>query len=313
VNGDHGSPLNIPAEVTGRLTALGPAGVAWLEEAPRAVDHLARRWDLAVGAVLAGGSEALVLEARTADGRDAVLKIGVPGSSSGAGEAEVLLAAGGRGYVELIDRDEPRRAMLLERLGPALTDFGYPIDRQIEILCATLLQAWTPAAPPGSFMDGATKAASLASFIEDAWRTSDRPCSERAIGVALDFAERRRRAFSPAGAVLSHGDAHVANLLAVIGSAPQRFKFVDPDGLFIEPAYDLGVAMRGWSEALLAGDAVALGRRWAASMERLTGVDPQAVWEWAFIERISTGLHAAQVGQGPVSARMLAVADRWAL
>ena len=304
--------LDIPEAVKARSLALGPEGRAWLEALHAVVADLAREWDLTVGRVLHGGSEALVAEARTAAGRDVVLKIGVPGSGAGGAEARLLKAADGRGYAELIRHDEPRRAMVLERLGPRLSTLGYSIDRQIEVICATLRQAWmTPAATAG-FIDGAEKAASLARFINETWLVLGRPCSKRAIAVALDYAERRRRAFSRETAVLAHGDAHAANTLLVVGSSPQRFKFIDPDGLFIEPAYDLGVAMRDWSADLLAGDAAALGHRHADLLAQLAGVETQPIWEWAFIERVSTGLHARQLGWDAMAADMLAVADRWA-
>ena len=66
---------------------------------------------------------------------------------------------------------------------------------------------------------------------------------------------------------------------------------MDPDGLVAEPAYDLAIPMIEWSRELLDGDATRLGR------ERcLTGVDARGIWEWGFVERVSTGLLAIQVG-----------------
>ena len=90
-----------------------------------------------------------------------------------------------------------------------------------------------------------------------------------------------------------------------------RCKFVDPDGLFADPAYDLGILMRGWNDDLLAGDALALGRARCALLAALTGVDEEPIWQWGFIERVSTGLLLTQLGL-PDARDTLAIAEHWA-
>ena len=97
---------------------------------------------------------------------------------------------------------------------------------------------------------------------------------------ALDYAHRRRAGFDADRSVLAQGDVHSSNTLLVPGPGPQRFKFIDPDGLFIQPACDLGTCMRGWGAVLLAGDALALGRQRAKQLSGLTGVDAMPIWEW---------------------------------
>ena len=62
----------------------------------------------------------------------------------------------------------------------------------------------------------------------------------------------------------------------------------------------------------LAGDALELGRRRCALLSRLTGVEPDAIWEWGFVERVSTGLLLLQVGLEPLGREFLAVAEAWA-
>lgn len=41
----------------------------------------------------------------------------------------------------------------------------------------------------------------------------------------------------------------------------------------------------------------------------LTGVDPAAIWQWGFVERISTGFTLLEVGMKEEGRKMLAVAD----
>ncbi len=310
---DASARLVIPEAVRGRAMNLGAEGLAWLEDIESTVAAIAREWGLALGAVMHGGSEAFVAEARTSEGRRAVLKIGIPGSESGRQEARVLKAAAGRGYAQILRHDGGRRAMLMERLGPPLEDLGLSIDEQVEIICTTLKTAWCHPPPETQFMNGAAKADSLAAFISETWAALGRPCSKRVIDRALAYARIRGRAFTAESALLAHGDAHSANTLFVPGSEPRSFKFIDPDGLFIEPAYDLAICMRGWGAPLLAGDAVALGWKRAALLASLTGVEPQPIWEWGFIERVSTGLFLKQLGREAEASEFLAVAELWAV
>jgi streptomycin 6-kinase len=213
-----------------------------------------------------------VAEARTSEGLRSVLKLAIPGLDPTFGELRTLLAAQGRGY------------------GCLLNELGLSIDAQIDTIYVTLLQAWAPLPVGARFMNGAEKAGSLANFIAMAWRRLREPCSSHPVDLACRFADDRRRAFDPATAILAHGDAHACNTLVVPGTWPRRFKLVDPEGLFIERAYDLGVRMREWGAELLAGDPQVLGQRRCQHLARLSGVAAEAIWQWRFIERTSTGL-----------------------
>ena len=307
-----GRNVCVPEEVRRKATALGDEGQKWLDSLGHLLDELERGWGVAVGSTLSGGSASYVATARTSSGKDVIVKLEMPPYESFAGEVHTLAAAGGCGYARLLDHDEERHAMLQERLGPSLDESGLPVSAQIEILCATLRRAWEVPTPAG-LQTGAEKARWLSGFITETWEELDQPCSRSVVEQALAFAERREAAFDPEVAVLVHGDAHGANALQDLacGSGQAQFKFVDPDGLLAEPAYDLAVTMREWSGELLAGDAVQLGRERCAHLGRLTGVDPQPIWEWGFIERVSTGLLVAWVGADRLGREMLDVAEAW--
>jgi len=148
---------------------------------------------------------------------------------------------------------------------------------------------------------GLAKAEWLAARIPRRWTELGEPCSRRTITHALAAAQSRRRAHDPDRAVLVHGDVHQWNALR----AGDGFKLVDPDGLFAEPEYDLGVLMREDPVELLAGDPWERAR-WLAGR---TGTDPVAIWEWGVAERVSTGLLLTAIGLQPVAAQMLATAD----
>lgn len=306
--------FELPAEVRNKLAYLGGDGARWLDELPEFVRNLEREWDITVGTTLKGGSEALVAYASGADGSSAIVKIGVPGPTGFEQEVRTLLAADGRGYVRLLRHDATRRVMLQERLGPPLAQLQLPIRDQIEVICTTLQLAWIAVPDDVPLLTGAEKARSLAELIATAWQELGRPCSERAVECALAFAEARVRAFDPAACVLVHGDAHSQNTLQIPGADPtdfSAFKFVDPDGMRAEPALDLAALMRDWSQELLAGDALALGRARCEFVSRLTGIATEPIWQWGFMERMSTGLYLMQLGWHDEGREMLKVADAW--
>ena len=99
-----------------------------------------------------------------------------------------------------------------------------------------------------------------------------------------------------------HGDPHPGNLLAVRSpraGADSGYVFVDPDGFVADRAYDLGVAMRDWSERLLGPDARRIAEDLCATLAERSGVDTTRIWEWGFLERVSTGLYLLDVVRSP--------------
>src|SRR5215470_6652173 len=201
--------VEVPDRVRRKALVLGDAGVAWLAALDGMVRDLAAEWHLSIGRALSGGTESYVAEATTADGEDAVLKIALPAVDPTHGELRTLLAAQGHGYAKVFRHDAARDAMLLERLGRQIEELGLPIDAQLTAICVTLSEARTAPFDGARFTTGAEKAQSLAEFITREWQNLGKPCSARVIDTACGFAERRRRAFDPATAVLAHGDARL--------------------------------------------------------------------------------------------------------
>ncbi|MEV0280050.1 aminoglycoside phosphotransferase family protein [Streptomyces sp. NPDC050610] len=314
----------VPPAVREKARRLGRRGQEWLTGLPDLVAELERRWSLTAGAPLDRATSAYVLRVRTGDGRAAVLKLAVPDPDF-PNTLRTLQRAEGQGYVSLLAHDAQRHALLLESLGAPLDQLGLPVPRQLGILCATLRRAWRVPPPEDAVAaeDALAaaepeKARALAAMVERLWDGLGRPCSERVVDRALDCAGRRAAAFDPGRCVVVHGDPHPGNALRATVPRPGAetgFVFVDPDGFLDEPAYDLGVALRGWCAELLAGDAVRLARSYCSLLAERTGVDAGAVWEWGFLERVSTGLylldHGAEASARPYldTAELLAAAE----
>ncbi len=303
--------VDLPEAVTLRARSHGDHGARWLQALPGLVDEVERRWRITIDDVLDGGSAAYVATATTAGGDPVVVKIAFPDELDDGAFRQSVRAyelAAGRGCATLLAHDAELSAILLERLGRSLASLGLPTERQVEIICATVRQMWAPVPAGTRLPTGAAKARWLSDFIATTWEALGRPCSARAVDTALGFAGERAAAFDRESAVLVHGDAHELNTLE---DGQGAFKLVDPEGLISEPAHDLAVPMRGLNADLLAGDARRLGLERARFVAGLTGVDETAIWQWGFVERVSSGLYIMSLGLSG-GEEFLAVADRWA-
>jgi streptomycin 6-kinase len=309
--------ITIPEPVRQKVAILGAEGLRWLVDLSDLVGELEHDWQVIVGSSLEGGSEAYVAQARTRDGSQVILKVAIPESDGNtvlANEITSLTVADGHGYVRLLRSDLSRRALLLEPLGSPLRDLGYSTRAQIDIICATLRESWIHISSGSGLPSGASIAQWFSKFIADLWEHLDRPCSQQALDMAISFTQVRARAFDPEIAVLVHGDAHNGNTLQALSQSSRTqspFKLIDPDGLVAEAAYDLGILMREWIDELIA-DPVRLGRERCAYLSHLTGTDTQAIWQWGFIQCMSTGLFLMRMGQEQSGIQMLKVAEVWA-
>lgn len=303
----------LPDAARSRAEAAGDAGRRWMRDLDETVRALADGWNLSIGDALPGGSESLVLAVRQHDGTDAVLKIRMPGDDDFEGEARTYELSRGRGLATLYARSDDHRALLMERLGPCIADLGWSVSPQIDAICRTLKELWHTPLDGDSMPTGGWKANWLADFIGQSWQRLGRPCARRTRDRALDFAAERADAHLSATTVLVHADAHEHNLLLVRGQDCKPgtpCKFVDPDGLLAEPACDLAVPMRGFSTELRDAP-MRRGRQRCAYLAEICGVDEWAIWQWGFMERVSTGLHLLELGIEEEAREMLKIADHW--
>jgi streptomycin 6-kinase len=299
LNQTVGVTLLVPDAVRRKALALGSAGERWLDELALTVAALEEEWSISCADVLPGGSGALVMTV----GPDAVLKIAIPdgleGNSPFTNELASLRAGDGAPYVRVVRVDSERRAMLQERLGRPLSALGLPVEQQIEIIARTVGRGWRHVDAP-ELRTGAEQAEFLIDFIL---------ARSNAYDEAVAFAEARRDAFEPDRCVLVHGDAHPANVLED-SRAPGEFRLIDPDGMRSEPAHDLAIPLRDWSDELLADDPLVLGHAWCEQLANHAGIEPRPIWEWACVERVSTGLFLRELGD-PHGDKMLEVARAW--
>lgn len=305
------APLDVPDLVRQRAMANGAAGKHWLDDLPEVVAALSDRWGLVTADAFRGGTAAYVVAATDGDGRACVLKVAMPldMDREDAFRNSVLVhrLADGRGCAALLVYDESTPAMLLERLGANLAELGMSVPHTLETIAATMHAFWRPLPDDCGLPTGPEKAMWLADYVTRSWVALDRPCPREVIDRAVEYCGLRAAAFDPSQAVLVHGDAHGWNTLDAGAGA---FKFVDPEGLRSERAHDLSVPMREYNDDLLAGDTMRLVRARADRLALWCDVDAEAVWQWGFVERVSTGLANLRDFDGGSGTAFLEVATR---
>lgn len=134
------------------------------------------------------------------------------------------------------------------------------------------------------------------------------PCSYKVIEQAFSYLQKREQEINPDKLVLLHGDDHGGNTLQELSG--NGFKLIDPDGIFYEKAYDLGVLMREWVDEYRL-DPIKAGKERCAYLHNLC-VCEQAIWEWGYFQTVSTAFVLLQIGQEKTGRQMLRVAECWA-
>ena len=270
------------------------------------VSELVQQWKLTLGKVLTGGTASLIIEAIRENGQEAILKIALPGSSIWT-EALVLRVTKGNGYVNLYEVDFDKEAILLEKLGTPLSGTSKTIDEHIVTICEVLTKAWIRPTIMIPLPTAAQKALEMKEVIKIKWIELHKPFSEQTLQLAIEYAQTRFEAYDPESCVLVHGDAHGFNLMETENGA---YKFVDPDGVYADKAYDLICIMRDWSDGLLKGNTLELLLARCKWIHELTGVDKVAIWQWGFLGRLMIGITLLELGNTKEAKQTFEVADR---
>lgn len=312
INPMHHISATVPPLVRAKAESFGEPGLAWLDGLDDLIAEMEQQWSITVGQPISGGTSSYVAHARTADGQDAVLKLALPHFWA-PHEIQRLEQAAGAGYARLLASDPDRNVMLMEALGPSISQLRWPPEQVIKTVCATLQQAWqVELSETVPAQTGSSKAQDLAKLIDRAWIGLDRPCSKEVIETALRYAERRQAAYNEDQCVAVHGDPHSGNAMQVLSPRPgaeSGFVYVDPEAFVAEPAYDLGIVLRDWTEEFLNGSTRSLVRHRCGLLAKHSGLDGDAIWEWGFLERVATGLYVLEFGAS-WGQRHLDVAER---
>lgn len=208
-----------------------PARAAWLDELPTVIAELERRWSLTIGPPFLGGDGSCAWVAPTvlAGGGEAVLKIALP-HMEGADEIAGLRFWDGELTVRLLDADESRGAMLLERCRPGTSLRALPEPEQDAILGELLPRLWR--SPPANH-GFRPLSEMLAHWADETRAAIDRMPDPALVRAGLElFKELPTTAERP---VVLFTDLHAGNVLRA-ERAP--WLAIDPKPFVGDPAYD---------------------------------------------------------------------------
>jgi streptomycin 6-kinase len=201
-----------------------------------ALAECARRWRLAIGEPYPEGAAGYAVRAQLPDGTPAVLKLIHPHREA-EHEADALALWDGAGAVRLLDRDDERGAILMERCEPGTPLSAAGAEAALDVLIGLLPRLWVPAGAP--FHTLADEAAWWVSYLPGEWEAAGRPFERR----LLDAAREALEALAPAQGeqVLLHQDLHADNVLA---AEREPWLVIDPKPLTGEREFAVAPIVR---------------------------------------------------------------------
>jgi streptomycin 6-kinase len=200
------------------------------------IAECARRWRLAIGEPYPQGAAGYAVRAQLPDGTPAVLKLIHPHREA-EHEADALALWDGSGAVRLLDRDDERGAILMERCEPGTPLSAAGAEAALDVLIGLLPRLWVPAGAP--FHTLADEAAWWVSYLPGEWEAAGRPFERR----LLDAAREALEALAPAQGeqVLLHQDLHGDNVLA---AEREPWLVIDPKPLTGEREFAVAPIVR---------------------------------------------------------------------
>jgi len=263
-------------------------GREWLARLPSIIVECADAWSLTVGEPFSYAFTSLAMPVERADGSDAVLKVSFPGREN-EHEAAALALIDGDGAVRLLEYDERRRALLLERAEPGTPLKELGLDRALDVFVDLLPRLWKPARAP--FRPLAEEAAWWADTIVQDFARSEHPFERALLDAALDAIETLSS--SQGEQVLVNQDMHADN---VVRAEREPWLMIDPKPLAGEREFGIAATVRG--HELGHGRGAVLHR-----LDRLTDaldLDRERARGWALAQTIAWAFDGDETELGHV-------------
>ncbi len=288
--------MNLPSEFINNIEGgFGEAGRYFLANLPAAIEEASRRWGLTnVQPVptlsynfVAFAEHPSTTPLRGSAQDEVVLKMRVPDRELKS-EMAALRLFNGEGACRLIDCDEEKYWMLLERLQPGVMLLTLEDDEEATHIAAEVMQKiWRPLESASLLAESQKQASGLQSFI----RLSDwfgglkrlhatfnggtgpfnEKLVERAERSAKDFFAENHQP------VLMHGDFHHYNIL----SSERGWLVIDPKGVIGPAGYEVGpFLLNPWPDFMGRSDCRQITQRRIAILHEHLGFEPERIREW---------------------------------
>jgi streptomycin 6-kinase len=244
----------------------------WLAELPRLAAECADMWSLELEEPLDTAVSLVV------PGGEAVLKLNAPSHFEADHEAEALARYAGAGAVQLLARDDARRALLIERCRPGTRLWEAGADEPAvvaELLPRLLLEP----EEPHPFRLLANEAERWAQEVPKQYELGGRPFERKLLDVAVEvFRSADRNA-----AFLANQDFHGGNVLK---AEREPWLVIDPKPLVGERELDgVGLLRNAVSRG---GSSTPSVRRWLDVLHAM-GLDRERLRAWGVAHALAWG------------------------
>lgn len=289
--------MNLPPEFISNIeNTFREDGHAFLKALPESVVRASARWGLTDVQPVPTLSYNFVAFADRGRER-VVLKMGVPNREFKS-EMAALRLFDGQGACRLIESDEDKYWMLLERLTPGVMLATLQDDDEATYVAADVMQRiWRPVetSAPASLPER-KQVPGLQNFIPlSDWFGGFKRLREKFSGGTgpldeelVERAERSSRALLAENhmPVLMHGDLHHFNIL----SSERGWLVIDPKGVIGPACYEVGpLLMNPWDELLRIGDYRQMTRRRLDILHERLGFEGERIREWALAHAVLSG------------------------
>ncbi|EKD65525.1 MAG: hypothetical protein ACD_50C00064G0008 [uncultured bacterium] len=237
----------IPNEYVRKIELMhGEEGKTWLESLPETVEEYAHKWSLKLGHPFPYATFNYAVPAEKQDGTTVVLKIGYPTDREFRSELEALKVFNGRGSIQLLESDDDKNAILIERAIPGAPLTSVKNDEEEMSIAATIMKnLWQPV-PSGHQFHSVSDWGKGFEKMKEYFKEKPNPLPKELV----DKAERLFTGLSASQGeqVLLHGDLNHSNILS---AQREPWLAIDPKGVIGEREYEIGVLLRNPQPELL--------------------------------------------------------------
>ncbi len=283
--------MKLPSEfITTIQNVHREEGRAFLNALPGLIAEASRRWDLRDVQPAPTLSYNFVAFAKRAQG-DVVLKMGVPNREMES-EIAALRLFNGVGACRLLEYDEEKCWMLLERLDPGEMLVTLKDDEEATRIAAEVMKKiWRPMDSSGLPLQGQDPALQKFILLSD-WFNGLKKLRAMYNGGTGPFnenlVERVERSVEDFFAenhqpVLMHGDFHHYNIL----SSERGWLIIDPKGVIGPAGYEVGpLLINPWGELINRSDIQKITKRRIDILHEHLGFERERIHEWGLAHAV---------------------------
>ncbi|HSL47288.1 MAG TPA: aminoglycoside phosphotransferase family protein [Anaerolineales bacterium] len=285
--------MNLPLEFIRNIEGgFGEAGKQFLADLPASIDAASQRWGLSN--IRPVPTLSYNFAAFAERGREqVVLKMGVPDRELRS-EMAALRLFNGEGACRLLDCDEEKCWMLLERLRPGVMLLNVQNDEEATHIAAEVMQrVWRPLESGSLLAQIQQQSVGLQNFIRlSDWFDGLKRLHESFNGgtgpfneTLVDRVERSVKHFFAENhkPVLMHGDFHHYNIL----SSERGWLVIDPKGVIGPAGYEVGpFLLNPWGDLLKLDHHRQMTKRRIDILHEHLGFERDRIREWGLAHAI---------------------------